>query len=167
MGHYADDILGLDFTPPLPAPIADPPATLRVFDPFNEEPTTREPVYPWPPKLPYDLALGADTEEVILLRHGVTKDDYLRWALTHPFRRALAESAKDIRDNGVTFKRICAGIAEDFLGELDEKLHDPAVGFSTKMDAFRTVTKLAGLEPKEDKSAAPQSANMVNIQINI
>ena len=175
MNTHAHGILNLPFAP-LPelalggaAYIDD---TRQIYDPFSDDTnlpvtTTAPPLTPWPTRLPIDLAMGVETHEQVLLRHGVSAEDYQQWAMTLAFRRALAGAAKEVRDNGLTFKRLCASIAEDFLGEIDAKLHDPELGFTTKMDTFRTVAKLGGLEPKEDKAATSQNANMVNIQINL
>lgn len=149
----------LDFGPPL-----FPEDNLLV--PEVLPPTNRDSMTPWPSKLPLDLALGAESEEQILLRHNVSQDDYVRWAMTPAFRRALAEAAKDVREQGLSFKLLCQGIAMDFLPELDSKLHDPTVGFAAKMDAFKQITELAGLKIKEEK-APQQNANLVQININI
>lgn len=163
------DILGLDLDfGTAPSPTLQDPFT---YDPFNEAqellPVKREPIYPWPPKLPFEIALGAETEESILLRYNVSQDDYLRWALTPAFRRALAESAKIVREQGLTFKMLCQGIAQDFLQVLDENLHSEHVAFSTKLAAFQTVTKLAGLEPQAQKDEGKGLANAVQININL
>jgi len=178
MSTHAHDILNLPFAP-LPE-LALGGATYiddmrQIYDPFSSDPveanlpatTAAPPLTPWPTRLPIDLAMGVETHEQVLLRHGVSAEDYQQWAMTLAFRRVIAEAAKEVRDNGLTFKRMCAAIAEDFLGEIDAKLHDPELGFVTKMDTFKTVAKLGGLEPKEDKAATSQNANMVNIQINL
>lgn len=127
----------------------------------------RTPPVPWPANLPLELALGADPQDQILARNGVSDDDFARWALSPAFRRALAEAARDVREQGLTFKMVCQGIASDFLQELDSCMHDPSIGFATRLDAFKTVTKLAGLEPKDQKDVGNQNANLVQININL
>lgn len=130
-------------------------------------PVKREPVTPWPAKLPLDLALGAEPPEQTLLRHNVKLEDYTRWTGMIAFRRALADAAKEVHEQGLSFKLQCAGIAQDFLEVLDSHLHDERTGFSAKMDAFKTVTKLAGLEPRDASKEAGVGAGLVNIQINL
>ena len=156
--------LGLGGTPPSFTPDL---YSFQDETPPLQLPEPRNPLTPWPARLPFDLALGGEPQNDTLARHGVTEDDYVKWALMPSFRRALAAAAKEIRDDGVTFKRICASIAEDFLPELDARLHDKVVPFAQKLDAFKTVTRLAGLEPKEEKGPANQNSNLVNIQINL
>lgn len=148
------ELLDIDFIPPHDS------QTLPVIIP-------RESLTPWPIKLPLELALGAEPTADILLRMGVTDEQYLGWVCMPAFKKALAESAKDVREQGLTFKILCQGIAQDFLQELDHKLHDPEIAFSQKLDAFKHVTKLAGLEPIPQKEAANQNQNLVNIQINL
>jgi hypothetical protein len=123
-------------------------------------------VTPWPTKLPFELALGGEPTLTTLDRYGVTEDEYARWSLMPAFRHALSDAMKEMRENGVSFKRMCAVIAEDYLAELDKSLHDPHIGFALKLNAFNAVTKLGGLEPVMQKET-PNTANMVNIQINL
>ncbi len=162
MGNFNDDILGLDFAPAQNAFI--PMVCVPDDEPLYTVP--RQPVTPWPAKLPLELALGGEPTLNTLERYGVTEDDYAKWSLMPAFRRALSEAMKEMREQGLPFKRLCASIAEDFLGELDSKLHDPTIGFALKLDAFKTVTKLGGLEIQPVKEASNQ-ANQVNIQINL
>jgi hypothetical protein len=125
------------------------------------------PLIPWPVKLPIDLALGGEPTEDTLARFEVTQSDYDRWLAMPAFRKALSDASKEIRENGVTFKRLCGRIAEDYLGELDTALHDPKVGLALKLSAFNTITKLAGLDPKDEKTDSSKNNNLVNIQINL
>lgn len=144
--------------------------TLFNVDDFSDDdpnlPARREPVTPWPAKLPFDLALGVEPPEQIFLRYNISPEEYQSWVKTIAFRRALAEASKTVGEQGLSFKVLCQGIAHDFLSVIDTHLHDESTGFSTRMDAFKTVTRLAGLEPKTEKTDAGDS-KMVNIQINL
>lgn len=138
--------------------------------PIEREPqgeAERKHITPWPAKLPLDLALGAESPEQTLLRHNVKIEDYTRWTGMIAFRRALADAAKDVHEQGLTFKLQCSGIAQDFLEVIDQHLHDERTGFGAKMDAFKTITKLAGLEPKDASKETGTGAGLVNIQINL
>ena len=129
-------------------------------------PSTRTSPHPWPPRLPLDLALGAESQDQILDRYSISNDDFARWALTPAFRRAVAEAARDVREQGLTFKLLCQSIAQDFLQELDACMHDKTIGFANRLDAFKTISKLAGLEPKDTKEQST-GANLVQININL
>lgn len=161
MANFNDDILGLNFdAPPKNAFIP------MVCDPEDYPPAQRQPITPWPVKLPLELALGGEPTLAILERNDVTEDEYAKWSLMPAFRRALSEAMKEMREQGVSFKRMCAVIAEDYLTELDRSLHDPHIGFALKLSAFNAVTKLGGLEPQPVKEA-PSMANAVQININL
>ena len=129
-------------------------------------PAPRTSPHPWPPRLPLDLALGAESQDQILDRYSISNDDFARWALTPAFRRAVAEAARDVREQGLTFKLLCQSIAQDFLQELDACMHDKTIGFANRLDAFKTISKLAGLEPKDTKEQST-GANLVQININL
>ena len=129
-------------------------------------PSARTSPHPWPPRLPLDLALGAESQDQILDRYSISNDDFARWALTPAFRRAVAEAARDVREQGLTFKLLCQSIAQDFLQELDACMHDKTIGFANRLDAFKTISKLAGLEPKDTKEQST-GANLVQININL
>lgn len=165
--------LGLDTTPAPIRALNLQPHTNALFssEPDDAEllPATlipRSPLIPWPSNLPRELAMGGDSTEEILMRNGLTDEDYLRFSAMPAFRRALSDAAKEVREGGASFRVLCHGIALDFLPVLDEKLHDPTVALAQKLDAFKHVVKLAGLEPKEDKGSTG-GAPQVNIQINL
>lgn len=156
----------VEFSPADPSTYID--LTTKFYDPFNDTPS--EPAYvsniiPWPPNLPLELALGGDPEET-LQRFNVTEEEYAKWATMPAFRRALSEASKQVREQGLTFKVLCQGIALDFLPTLDQKLHDPSVPFAQRHAALKDVVRWGGLEPKDEKIAAT-TGNMVNIQINL
>jgi len=163
MGSYNDDGIGLDLGLD---PVFTPALYVDPTEPDIKTLLARNPLTPWPIKLPTELALGGEPLETTLARNDSTIDDYARWALMPAFRKALADAAKEIRENGSTFRGLCRSIAEDWLSELDTALHNPVIQFTSKLDAFKTLTKLAGLEPKEEK-VQPNAGNMVNIQINL
>lgn len=129
-------------------------------------PVPRNPITPWPAKLPLELALGGAPVEEIFLRCGVENDEYLKWATMPAFRKALSDAAAQVRDQGASFRVLCHGIAMDFLPTLDAKLHDETIGLPVKVDILKKIVQWAGLEPKEEK-VPPGQANMVNIQINM
>jgi hypothetical protein len=129
---------------------------------------SKPPIDIWPPRLPMEVALCSTYEEEIAVceKYGVTEAQYSQISSMDTFRRAVSESIITLREDGYTFKHKCRAIAEDFLGNLDSSLHNPEVGLSTKLDIFKTVTKLGELEPKPSKATDVNSnQNQVNIQI--
>lgn len=162
--------LGLDLVPPSLS--AFEPESPSSFTPFFDNPppevlpALRQPLTPWPPSLPRELAMGGDTPENILERCGCCEDDYVKWAQMPTFRKALSDAAKEVREHGASWRILCQGIAQDFLPILDQKLHDEMVPLALKLDALKQIVKWAGLEPREEKADAGKGT-MVNIQINL
>lgn len=120
---------------------------------------------PWPPKLVIDLALGLDHLDDILAAHGLTRPQYDRLTEIPTFRRELASTMRDLRENGVPFARKAAIQAESYLVNLDEMVHDLDVPASTRLEAIKSVVKWGKLEPKEDKGQ-DSGGNTINLQIN-
>lgn len=160
--------LGLD---PEPAFTPDPytPHNSNFYDDDEPEilPAVRaSSLPPWPPNLPRELALGGESIEATLTRCGCTEADYFKWAAIPAFRREISDANKELAENGTSFKMLCRGIAKDFLPVLDQKLHDPCVPLALKADIFKYVTKVGGLEPKEEKGPSG-GGTTVAIQINL
>lgn len=161
------DIFDIDlpFAPPSPATFAfdDSHFTPEIDNP----PAIRQPLTPWPSNLPRELALEGSSTSEVLQRCGVSDEEYTYWATLPAFRKALSDAAKEVREQGMSFKILCQGIALDFLPVIDQKLHDNTVPFDKKMDAFKYISKLASLEPKDEKNSDAGKGTMVNIQINL
>lgn len=136
------------------------------FEPDEDTPVSYKTLSEWPAQLPVALALQVEDVPSILDRFNITPE---RFELLKPlpaFRKAVAEAQRDVREQGHTFKLKCKGIAEDFLDQLYIELQNPQVGLTTKVDVFKYLTKMGGLEPQV-AAAATSTAPQVNIQINI
>jgi len=154
LGFGYDDALLAEH---LGLPEASPPLVLDLV-PVHEK------LSPWPVRLPMELALNLQTEEELLFKYSLTLSQYETLKQSEAFRRELSAAQKVVRDEGLIFSKKCEMIAEDWLPELDGALHSN-IPFAQKLDAFKIVTRLGRLEPKEEKGSGP--ANMVNIQINL
>lgn len=136
---------------------------------FDDALTTKalHPLSEWPAQLPIALALQVEDIPAILDRFGITPE---RFELLKPlpaFRKAVAEAQRDVREQGHTFKLKCKAIAEDFLDSLYLELQNPQVGLTTKVDVFKYLTKMGGLEPQAAVAASQNQAVAVSIQINL
>lgn len=136
---------------------------------FDDAPATKalHPLSEWPAQLPIALALQVEDIPAILDRFGITPE---RFELLKPlpaFRKAVAEAQRDVREQGHTFKLKCKAIAEDFLDTLYLELQSDSVGLSTKVDVFKYLTKMGGLEPQAAAVAQGTGQPQVNIQINL
>jgi hypothetical protein len=134
---------------------------------YAEEGTTRRTPSEWPAQLPVAIALGLEDIHSILSRFDISEERYELLKPVPAFRKAMAEAQRDVREQGHTFKLKCKGIAEDFLDSLYLELHNPRVGLSTKVDVFKYLTRIAGLEPQAQSAQQGGNAPQVNIQINL
>lgn len=143
----------------------------EVYLPMNPQdepfPVIKDPLSPWPPKLPLELALGDEDEDSILLRNNISPDQYEKFKTIPAFRRELAEAQKYIRENGLTFKIKCGRMAEEFLETLYLGFFEAKTGITTRHEIFKTITRLAELEPKPEKTQTQNQTQQVNIQINL
>jgi len=142
------------------------PATFRDYH-DEDEPLTKKHLSEWPAQFPVALALEVEDIPSILDRFNITPE---RFELLKPlpaFRKALAEAQRDVREQGHTFKLKCKGIAEDFLDNLYLELQNPQVGLNTKVDVFKYLTKMGGLEPTVAAAGTQSSAVAVQININL
>lgn len=121
----------------------------------------------WPAQFPVALALGVEEQADILTRFDISPERFEMLKPLPAFRKAVAEAQKEIREQGHTFKIKCKGIAEDFLDDLYLELQNPQVGLSTKVDVFKYLTRMGGLEPQAQVAGTQSSAPQVNIQINL
>lgn len=120
----------------------------------------------WSPKLVYDLALGLDPLDDVLLRHGLSINEYNAVADNPVFRRELVVATKELQENGVPFKRKAAIQAELYLDDMDQLMRDQLTPPSVKTDIFKTMARLGELEP-EKKSESSDRGSQFNIQINL
>lgn len=120
----------------------------------------------WPPRLPFELALGLDTEEDVLDRHMITPAQWAALKANPLFIREVVESKHALADKGVTFRSKAKVQAEEYLLQLDAMIHDATIDPKVKLEAIRSVVKWAGLEPKEEKEQGG-AQNLVQVNINI
>jgi len=119
----------------------------------------------WDPRFIMDLALGLDELDTILTRYGLTEQEFDTLSKVPAFRRELALTIRDARENGVTFAGKARTQAEGYLEVLDALVYDPGVPASTRLEAIRSTVKWARLEVapgEKDTGNAPA----INIQIN-
>lgn len=120
----------------------------------------------WPPALIIDLALELDCTEDILTRYSLVQSDLDKLYRTPAFRRDVGMMQRELRENGVTFSRKAALQAENYLDNMDTLMFTSETPASTKLEIFKTMTKLGKLEPKEDKDDGNQGTQ-INVQINL
>lgn len=120
----------------------------------------------WDPRLILDLAVGIDSIDEILDRYSLSEAEFNRLSETQSFRRELAGTIRDVRENGVAFSSKAKVQAEVYLGVLDDMINDPETPASVRLEAIRSTVKWGKLEPREEKGDGQNNATQVNVNIN-
>jgi len=123
-------------------------------------------VNPWDPRLILDLALAIEDTTPILERYSLSEDDYSSLMRTPSFRRDLALTMREVRENGLSFKHKARVQAESYLEVLDQLVYSPATPASTRLDGIKQAVTWGDLSPKEGKEGDVQNAQQINISIN-
>ena len=120
----------------------------------------------WDPRLILDLALGVEDLDTVLPRYNLTPDDYETLAHSPIFRRELALTIRDVRENGLPFKAKARVQAEAYLEVLDELVYSDGTPASTRLEAIKSTVAWGGLIPKESKEETGATGSTINVQIN-
>ena len=144
----------------------DLPAQSSPDQPVIFTPIKREAVNRWDPRLILDLALGVEDLDTVLPRYNLTPDDYETLAHSPIFRRELALTIRDVRENGLPFKAKARVQAEAYLEVLDELVYSDGTPASTRLEAIKSTVAWGGLIPKESKEENAGNATNINVQIN-
>ena len=121
----------------------------------------------WKPELTYDLALGIDSIEDILLRHNKTEDELAVLSNSRLFKMEVANLRSELQTEGVTIKRKARTAFESYLGTLHGLITDIDTPAATKHAMIRTVGDVAGAWAPREKVEDMQQTAAVNIQINL
>lgn len=125
----------------------------------------------WTDRLALDIALclegSGDTMPEILARHGATPENLKEFSKDKLFSDKVETFREEITHNGLSFKLKAKTQAEELLMVSWQLIHSPEVSPSVKADLIKSTVKWAGLEPKPDERANPQSNGAVTITINL
>lgn len=153
----ADFALDLDLPDTL-QPSDDTAQTLPAF------PTPKQ-INAWDPRLILDLAIAVDDLETILTRYQLTRPAYDRLTTTQAFRRELALTIREIRENGASFRQKAKIQAESYLEVLDDMVYSETTPASVRLDAIKSTVAWGDLVPKEAKGEAV-NAQQINVNIS-
>jgi hypothetical protein len=110
------------------------------------------------------LALGMEDDLVVASRHGISVEDFAVLNSKKWFQlRVQAKRAEFDRD-GITFKAKAAWMAGDLLDQVYMQAASANASLNQKHDVLKTLVKVGGLEPKEEKEK--QELNLPTIIIN-
>lgn len=120
----------------------------------------------WDPRLVLDLAIAVDSLDTILDRYTLTAEQYEALTRNMVFRRELAATMRDIRENGASFRMKAKIQAESYLPVIDDLIWDTDIAASTRLSAIQSVVRWGDLEPKDKKEKEQPAPPSINVQIN-
>ena len=140
----------------------------------KEKPNTSSPslaktpyqVNAWEPRLIIDLALEIDPLEEILVRYNLSMEEYNALSSVPSFRRELANTIREVRENGISFTKKAAVQAESYLEVLDTIVNDALTPPSVRLEAIRSTVEWGKLNPKEPKGDNATNATQINVNIS-
>jgi hypothetical protein len=100
------------------------------------------------------LALGMEDDLIVASRHGVSVETFNELIKQTWFQRAVAVQRSEYEKNGVTFKQTAKWMAGELLPKLFTMAADNGASFTQVHETVKTLAKLGGLEPKEDKNVS-------------
>jgi hypothetical protein len=118
-----------------------------------------------PPELVISIAQGMEEPDEIAARHGFIGEKWEKLKSWQPFTKAVADHRAELERSGYSFKVKAAFMAEDMLSETYIKAKSPDASFAQKLQAVQFFTRVAGLEPKEDKNI--QQGEGFSVTINL
>lgn len=97
------------------------------------------------------IALGMEDDLIVASRHGLSVEQYHELAASPWFQLQVAAKRSEFAKNGVTFKAKSAWMAGDILDQVYLLASSPDASLGQKHEVLKTLSKLGGLEPKEEK----------------
>ena len=101
----------------------------------------------------HSLALGMEEELIIIGRHGVSVEQFRELEKQSWFVNRIMQLRSEFEKNGVTFKAKAGWMAGELLDKAYVLAASPDASFSQVHDTLKTLIKVAGLEPKEEKQS--------------
>lgn len=116
------------------------------------------------PKFILELALKTAPVAEICAAYNISKEQFTSLAQHPGFIRAYNDTVAEIQKDGVSFKKKCQLMSEEFLTDTFQMVKDPTTPAPTRADMIKHVNRLSGYETKPSESALGGPAG---VQINI
>ena len=116
-------------------------------------------------RLAYELALKLDESPVIFQRHGYDAGQALALIETPEFSKLLERVAKDVREQGLTFRAKARVMAEDLLQHGYEIATDEYASAAVRADLIQWFARVADLEPAVKKDGTNSGGGGLHLSI--
>ena len=110
------------------------------------------------------IALGMEDDVIVASRHGMSVEQFNELNGQKWFQLRVAAKRAEFDRDGVTFKAKAAWMAGDLLDQVYMQAAGSNASLNQKHDVLKTLIKVGGLEPKEEKEK--QELNLPTIIIN-
>jgi hypothetical protein len=117
------------------------------------------------PKFVLELAAGLEDPDKIATRYAYQPDAWQSLKNDEHFRKVVEAKRTELQKSGYTFRLKAALAAEDLLDDVYIGAKSIDASLASKLEAFKYLTKLGGLEPKEDKQVQQGPAFTINIDL--
>jgi len=117
------------------------------------------------PKFVFELAAGLEDPDHIAEKYHLRSETWDSLRQDENFRKVVDSKRAELQKSGYTFRLKAALAAEDLLDEVYVGAKSPDASLSAKLESFKYLTKIAGLEPKEDKSLAVGTGFSIKIEL--
>jgi len=118
-----------------------------------------------PAELIVGCAQGLEEPDEIAARFGLTGENWDQIKESKPFQLAVAAKKADLEKNGWVFRQKAAMGAEMVLEKVIVDLMSNETGTGMRLEGLKTLSKLANLEPKEDKTASAGPGFQIHIDL--
>lgn len=102
-------------------------------------------------RLALELALRPEEVSDVLREHGLTEEEGLALLARPDFAALVAKTAKEVKENGVSFRAKARAIAEDLLPHAYEMATDPQCSSAVRADLIQWAARVGDLEPPKNK----------------
>lgn len=107
------------------------------------------------PRIAYELALGVNSAEKVFEKYGMDELEASMLVANPAFAATVKKYQEEVLASGVSFKLKAKIQAEDLLTHSYLIATDPEAPMAVRADLIKWTARVAGLEPKEDKSSGP------------
>lgn len=113
----------------------------------------------------FELAAGIDQPEAIAARYGYTVEQWERLSADPGFTKAVDIRRAELKSMGYVPRAKAALAAEDLMEDIYLGAKMPDTPLNQKIEAFKVLAKIGGLEPKEIPGQVAASGFTININM--
>ena len=119
------------------------------------------------PKFVLEVATGLEDITEIAPRYGLTEADVEALMVYKPFIIEVERLKSELYKSGKTFKLKASMMAEEVMDRVFRQALQEDIGITSRLDALRTLAKLADLEPKPSLNTQAAAGSGFSITINL